>query len=181
MMLCDGYCDKYDACDEYYDIYDACNEYYEMHIMPVIFWYFLEDAQQSDQNQQQKQCLCRAFVALAHDKEPSLLCVFGFGARQRAFFAVRFSRCTAKGVKRRLIPAPSVAFFCRAPRKNARQILFAVRCQMRRTAKGLYRAKCYRAPFAVRPDEKRTAICRAFLGLCPAPMAHGKAAVSRSA
>jgi hypothetical protein len=40
MMLCDGYCDKYDACDEYYDIYDACDEYYEMHIMPVIFWYF---------------------------------------------------------------------------------------------------------------------------------------------
>jgi hypothetical protein len=40
MMLCDGYCDKYDACDEYYDIYDACDEYYEMHIMSVIFWYF---------------------------------------------------------------------------------------------------------------------------------------------
>jgi hypothetical protein len=40
MMLCDGYCDKYDACDEYYDIYDACDEYYEMHIMLVIFGYF---------------------------------------------------------------------------------------------------------------------------------------------
>jgi predicted solute-binding protein len=40
MMLCDGYCDKYDACDEYYDIYDVCDEYYEMHIMPVIFGYF---------------------------------------------------------------------------------------------------------------------------------------------
>jgi hypothetical protein len=37
MMLCDGYCDKYDTCDEYYDIYDAYDEYYEMHIMPVIF------------------------------------------------------------------------------------------------------------------------------------------------
>jgi hypothetical protein len=32
-----------------------------------------------------------------------------------------------------------------------------MRCQTRRTAKGLYRAKCYRAPFAVRPDKKRTA------------------------
>jgi hypothetical protein len=40
MMLCDGYCEKYDACDEYYDIYDGCDEYYEMHIMPVIFGYF---------------------------------------------------------------------------------------------------------------------------------------------
>jgi hypothetical protein len=40
MMLCDGYCDKYDACDQYYDIYGAYDEYYEMHIMPVIFGYF---------------------------------------------------------------------------------------------------------------------------------------------
>jgi hypothetical protein len=90
-----------------------------------------------------KSLICHAFLALAHGKEPSLPCVF--------------SRCTAKGVTRRLIPAPSVVFFCRAPWKNTQQRLFAVRCQMRRTAKGLYRAKCYRAPFAVRPDEKRTA------------------------
>jgi hypothetical protein len=35
--------------------------------------------------------------------------------------------------------------------------LSTVRCQPWRTAKGLYHAKCYRAPFAVRPDGKRTA------------------------
>jgi hypothetical protein len=52
---------------------------------------------------------------------------------------------------------PLVAFVCRASWKNARQTLSTVRCQARRTAKGLRRAKCYRAPFAVRPDEKRTA------------------------
>jgi hypothetical protein len=35
--------------------------------------------------------------------------------------------------------------------------LFTVRCQTRRTTKGLYRAKCYCVPFVVRPDEKCTA------------------------
>jgi hypothetical protein len=71
---------------------------------------------------------------------------------------VRFSHGrTAKRVACRLVPAPSVAFICRASRKNARQRIFTVRCQTWRTAKTLYRAKCYCAPFAVRPDEKRTA------------------------
>jgi hypothetical protein len=156
MMLCHGYCDKYDACDEYYDIYDACDEYYEMHIMPVIFLVFLnvkkncnghfavrfpEDARQSDQNQQQKQYLCRAFVALAHGKEPSLPCVFGLGARQRAFFAVRFFPMHGKG---------------------------------RHTPSNPGAVSCFFLPCAV---EKRTAkiICRAL-----SDAAHGKAAVSRS-
>jgi hypothetical protein len=61
---------------------------------------------------------------------------------------VRFApRRTTKGVTRHLIPVPSVALFCRASWKNARQRLFTVRCQTWRTAKGLYRAKCYRAPW----------------------------------
>jgi GH24 family phage-related lysozyme (muramidase) len=65
-----------------------------------------EDARQSDQNQQQKQCLCRAFIeahskgaiycraflAQAHDKEGSLSCVFLTGARQRGSHAVWFRR-----------------------------------------------------------------------------------------
>jgi hypothetical protein len=85
---------------------------------------------------------------------------------------------TAKVVPRRLAPVPLVTFVCRASRKNARQRLSTVRCQTRRTAKVLRRAKCYRAPFAVRSDKKRTA-----KGLpCvfrPLPCARGP--VSRSA
>jgi hypothetical protein len=101
-----------------------------------------------------------------------LPCVLGHGARQSEMIAVRFrpgrtAKCmdcraffyrrTTKAVTCRLMGAPSVAFLCHAPPHNARQRLLTVRCQTRRTAKGLYRAKCYRAPFAVRPDEKRTA------------------------
>jgi hypothetical protein len=56
-----------------------------------------------------------------------------------------------------LAPVPLVAFVCRASWKNARQRLSTVRCRTWRTAKGLHRAKCYRAPFAVCPDKKRTA------------------------
>jgi hypothetical protein len=55
-----------------------------------------------------------------------------------------------------LVRAPSVAFLCRAPPRDARQRKFTVRCQKRRTAMGVYRANCYRVLFAVRPDEKRT-------------------------
>jgi hypothetical protein len=107
-----------------------------------------------------KRARCRAFLAQAHSKEGSLPCVSCPGARQRGLFAVRFSlRRTAKRVTRRLVPAPSIAFVCRASWKNARQRLFTVHCQTWRTAKTLYRAKCYRAPFAVCPDEKRTAKC----------------------
>jgi hypothetical protein len=61
-------------------------------------------ASQSDQNQQQKQCICRAFIEAhgkgaiycrafpvqAHGKEGSLPCVFFASARQRTLFAVRF-------------------------------------------------------------------------------------------
>jgi hypothetical protein len=82
-----------------------------------------------------------------------LPCVFGLGARQIAFFAVRFFPVHGK---ERHTPSHPGAVSC-APWKNARQRLFAVRCQTLRTAKGLYRAKCYRVPFVVRPDEKRTA------------------------
>jgi hypothetical protein len=135
-----------------------------------------EDAWQSDQNQQPKQCLCRAFIEAhgkgaiyshaffrqVHGKEPCLSCVFQGGARQTAHVCRAFcSRRTTKGVPRRLASVPLVAFFCRASWKNARQRLSTVRCQTWRTAKGLYRAKCYRAPFAVRPDKKRTAKSKA--------------------
>jgi hypothetical protein len=85
-----------------------------------------------------KSLLCRAFLALAHGKE-------------------RFFPMHGKGRHTPSHPGAVSCFFCRAPWKNARQRLFAMRCQTRRTAKGLYRAKCYHAPFAVRPDEKRTA------------------------
>jgi hypothetical protein len=75
-----------------------------------------------------KSPFCRVFFAQAH------------------IFAVRFApRHTAKGVTRRLIPVPSVAFFAVRREKNARQRLSTVSCQT------------WRAPFAVRPDEKRTA------------------------
>jgi hypothetical protein len=72
----------------------------------------LEDARQSDQNKQQKQCLCRAFMgahgkdaiycraflAQAHVKEGSLTCVFGPGARQRSHLCrVFFSQAHGEG------------------------------------------------------------------------------------
>jgi hypothetical protein len=53
-------------------------------------------------------------------------------------------------------PGAVSCFFLPCVVKNARQRFFTVRCQTRRTAKGLYHAKCYRVPFAVRLDEKRT-------------------------
>jgi hypothetical protein len=101
-----------------------------------------------------------------------LPCVLGHGARQSEMIVVRFrpgrtTKCrdcraflyqrTTKTVTCLLVWASSVAFLCRAPPRNARQRLFTVRCQTRRTTKGLYRAKCYCVPFVVRPDEKRTA------------------------
>jgi hypothetical protein len=70
-----------------------------------------EDTWQSDQNQQQKQCICHAFIGAhgkgaiycstfcspAHDKDGSLPCVLLPGARQRGLFAMRFlPRRTAK-------------------------------------------------------------------------------------
>jgi hypothetical protein len=72
-------------------------------------------------------------------------------------FVVRFFLAHGKG---RPTPFHSDAvscFFCRASGKNARQRLFTVRCQKRRTVKRLYRAKSYRVPFVVRLDKKRTA------------------------
>jgi hypothetical protein len=66
---------------------------------------------QSDQNQQQKQCLCRAFIEThdkgaiycrafcspAHGKKRSLPCILFPGTRQRGLFAMRFlPRRTAK-------------------------------------------------------------------------------------
>jgi hypothetical protein len=60
----------------------------------------LEDARQRDQNQQPKQCLCRAFME-AHGKG-AIHC--------RAFCSQR----TTKVVPRRLAPVPLVAFVCRA-------------------------------------------------------------------
>jgi hypothetical protein len=104
-----------------------------------------------------KSPLCRAFFQGAW--QGAHLC--------RVFFTWR----TAKGVARRYIPAPSVAFVCRAPWKNARQRLFTVRCQTRRTTKGLYRAKCYHVPFVVCPDEKRTTKSLPCV-LGPLPWAH---------
>jgi hypothetical protein len=86
---------------------------------------------------------------------------------------VRFvPRRTAKGVTRRLTLALSVAFFCRVPRENAQQRLFIMRCQARHKAKGLYRAKCYRVPFVMRPDEKRTTKSLSCI-LGPLPCAYG--------
>jgi hypothetical protein len=60
---------------------------------------------------------------------------FAPGARQRVSHAV-WRRC------RQLL-------FCRVSCKNARQRLSTVHCQTWRTAKGLYHAKCYRAPVAL--------------------------------
>jgi hypothetical protein len=94
-----------------------------------------------------------------------LPCIFQGGARQTTHVCRAFcSRRTAKGVPRRLVPVPLVAFFCRASWKNARQRLSTVRCQTWRTAKRLYRAKCYRALFCHAPRQKT----------------HGKASVSCS-
>jgi hypothetical protein len=101
--------------------------------------------------------LCRAFKTMAHGKGRSLPCVFPQRTAKRPPLSCIFSWRTAKGVPRRFIPTPSVAFFCRASGKNARQRLFTVRCQKRRTIKRLYHAKSYRVPFAVRLDKKRTA------------------------
>jgi hypothetical protein len=45
-----------------------------------------------------------------------------------------------------------------------------MRVRVKRTAKGLYRAKFCCVPFAVRLGKKRTAkLCRAFSSLCRAP------------
>jgi hypothetical protein len=102
--------------------------------------------------------VCHAFSGRRTANRGWLPCVFQGGARQTTPVCCAFcSRRTAKVVPRRLALVPLVAFVCRASRKNARQRLSTVRCQTRRTAKVLRRAKCYRAPFAVRPDKKRTA------------------------
>jgi hypothetical protein len=69
-------------------------------------------------------------------------------------------------------PGAVSCFFLPCVVKNARQRFFTVRCQTRRTAKGLYHAKCYCVPFAVRLDEKRTAkSLPCFFG--PLPCARG--------
>jgi hypothetical protein len=83
---------------------------------------------------------CRAFCASAHGKELSLPCVF----------------LPAHGKGRHTLSHPVAVscFFFPCAVKNARQRLFTVRCQTRRTAKGLYRAKCYCVPFAVCPRQK---------------------------
>jgi hypothetical protein len=74
--VCDDYCDIYDVCEDYYHIYDACDEYIWNAYYSSDFWVFLNVKNkkiamatlwQSDQNQQQKQCLCRAFIG-AHGK-----------------------------------------------------------------------------------------------------------------
>jgi hypothetical protein len=113
------------------------------------------------------------------------------GARQRAMIAVRFQwrrtakakdcraffcQRMAKAVTCRLVRAPSVAFLCRAPPRDARQRKFTVRCQKRRTEMGGYCANRYRVLFAVRPDEKRTAKTLS----CVFGPLHGKPPVSDS-
>jgi hypothetical protein len=58
-----------------------------------------------------------------------------------------------------------------------------VRCQPWRKAKGLHRAKCYRAPFAVRPEKKthgKEFAVRFKAFAVRALVAQGKVAVSRS-
>jgi hypothetical protein len=73
--------------------------------------------------------------------------------------------------------APSVAFLCPAPPRDARQRKFTVRCQKRRTAMGVCRANCYRVLFSMRPDEKCTAKT---LSCVFWAFAHGKPHVSGS-
>jgi hypothetical protein len=73
-------------------------------------------------------------------------------------------RCTAKSFGRRLLwcavrdPSRAVCYFCLpCTAYDARLSLFTVRDRRRRTTKGIYRAKSYRVPFAVRLHKKRTA------------------------
>jgi hypothetical protein len=119
--VCDDYCDIYDVYDDYCDIYDVCDQYYDIYDIPAFLGIFKREKQkknklqwslrQSDQNQQQKQCLCRAFIEThdkgaiycrafcspAHGKKRSLPCILFPGTRQRGLFAMRFlPRRTAK-------------------------------------------------------------------------------------
>jgi hypothetical protein len=227
--VCDGYCDIYDACDEYYDIYDACDEYYdiydacdeyyEIYDIPVIFGYFKrektkkikfyghfavrlsEDARQSDQNQQPKQCLCcafieahdkgaiycRAFSRQAHGNEPCLSCVFREAHGKQPMFAVRFSgrrtanssclpcvfsRRTAKGVPRRLAPVPLVVFF--AVRRGKTHGKDCLPCVVSHGARqrGFTMQNATVRPLPCAPAENaRQRLCRAVLGLCRALVA----------
>jgi hypothetical protein len=115
-----------------------------------------EDARQSDQNQQPKQCLCRAFIE-AHDKgaiycraflgrrmaktlfavrfsarrtanSPCLPCVFQAGARQRTYVCrTPGAKRTAKGVPRRLAPVPLVVFLpCVLEKRTAKIVYHAL-------------------------------------------------------
>jgi hypothetical protein len=129
-----------------------CNGHFAVH--------FPEDARQSDRNQQQKQWLCRAFLALAHGKEPSLPCVF--------------SRCTAKGVTRRLIPAPSVAFFVVRHGKTHDKDYLS--CIVRRGA----RQRVFTVQNATVCPLPCAPMKNARQRVCRAPVAHDKATVSRS-
>jgi hypothetical protein len=100
---------------------------------------------------------CHALSMVVHDKGKRLPCVFTYGARQKQKIVVRFfCQRTAKADTHRLVRAPSVAFLCRAPPRDARQRKFTVRCQKRHTTMEVYRANCHRVLFTVRLDEKRT-------------------------
>jgi hypothetical protein len=103
---------------------------------------FLEDARQSDQNQQHKQCLCRAFIgahgkgvidcrafwASAHGKEPIFAVRFFSAHGKEPIFAVRFFLAHGKGHHTPSHPGAVSCFF-----------FFAVRRE-KRTAKIIYRA-----------------------------------------
>jgi hypothetical protein len=99
---------------------------------------------------------CRALSMVAHGKGKRLPCVFTYGARQRQKIAVRLPMTHGKE------SSPCVV------RRGARQWEFTVQIAT------VCSLSC--APM----KNARQKLCRAFLGLCRAPVAHGKPQVSRS-
>jgi hypothetical protein len=94
---------------------------------------------------------------------------------------VRFFSAHGKGHHTPSHPGAVSCFFlpC-AMKKRTTKIIYHALSEATH-GKGVYRAKCYCVPFAVRPDEKRTAKgLPCFYGICRALVAHDKAVVSRS-
>jgi hypothetical protein len=190
---CDEYYDIYDVCDEYYDIYDipVIFGYFKrekqknaMATLSCVLWKTHGKVDKTNSRNSafvvhlkgrtvKVPFIAVRFVPRRTAKSPSLSCVLCHGARQRAHLCRAFCASThCKGRHTSSHPGAVSCFFCRVPRENARQRLFIMRCQARHTAKGLYRAKCYRVPFVMRPDEKRTTKSLSCI-LGPLPCAYG--------
>jgi hypothetical protein len=113
--------------------------------------------------------LCRAFFSQAHGKQPSLPCVFLTGARQRGLHAVWFRRRQLLLFAVRREKTHGKEYLPCVVRRGARQRRFTVQNATVR-------------PLPCAPTKNaRQRVCRAFLVLCRALVAHGKAAVSRCA